>query len=120
MYVKLKVAGYVPYKEFDNDLDDTERLIKDSLKVDFEKAKVAKTEKFEIFELESVDRVEEVVCTDVEGSVGASINIWLIDGSVIGPFEISAQEFLSVSSNMLYSVQDFQFFRGSMSQIRKP
>ena len=120
MYVKLKVAGYVPYKEFDDDLDDTERLIKDSLKVDFEKAKVAKTEKFEIFELESVDRVEEVVCTDVEGSVGAFINIWLIDGSLIGPFEISAQEFLSVSSNMLSSVQDFQFFRGSMSQIRKP
>ena len=120
MYVKLKVAGYVPYKEFDDDLDDTERLIKDSLKVDFEKAKVAKTEKFEIFELESVDRVEEVVCTDVEGSVGASINIWLIDGSVIGPFAISAQEFLSLSSNMLSSVQDFQHFRGSMSQIRKP
>ena len=41
MYVKLKVAGYVPYKEFDDDLDDTERLIKESLKVDFEKAKVS-------------------------------------------------------------------------------
>ena len=120
MYVKLKVAGYGPYKEFDADLDDTERLIKDSLKVDFEKAKVAKTEKFEIFELESVDRVEEVVCTDIEGSVGAFINIWLIDGSLIGPFEISAQEFLSVSSSMLSSVQDFQFFRGSVAQIRKP
>ena len=120
MYVKLKVAGYVPYKEFDDDLDDTERLIKDSLKVDFEKAKVAKTEKFEIFELESVDRVEEVVCTDVEGSVGAFINIWLIDGSLIGPFEMTAQEFLSVSSSMLSSVQDFQFFRGSVAQIRKP
>lgn len=117
MYVKLKVSGYVPYKEFDDDLDDTERLIKDSLKVDFEKAKVAKTEKFEIFELESVDRVEEVVCTDVEGNAGASINIWLTDGSVIGPFEISAQEFLSVSSNMLSSVQDFQFFRSSIRKL---
>ena len=117
MYVKLKVAGYVPYKEFDDDLDDTERLIKESLKVDFEKAKVARTEKFEIFELESVDRVEEVLCTDVEGNVGASINIWLIDGSVIGPFEMTAQEFLSVSSNMLSSVQDFQFFRSSIRKL---
>ena len=117
MYVKLKVAGYVPYKEFDDDLDDTERLVKESLKVDFEKAKVAKTEKFEIFKLESVDRVEEVVCTDVEGSVGTYINIRLIDGSVIGPFEISAQEFLSVSSNMLSSVQDFEFFRSSIRKI---
>ena len=114
MYVKLKVAGYKPYEEFDSNLDETERLIKESLKVDFEKAKVAKTEKFEIFELESVDRVEEVVCTDVEGNVGAFINIWLVDGSVIGPFEVSAQEFLSVSSNMLSSVQDFQFFRSSI------
>lgn len=117
MYVKLKVAGYKPGKELDRDLDDIERLVKDSLKVDFEKAKVAKTEKFEIFELESVDRVEEVVCTDVEGNVEASINIWLIDGSVIGPFAISAQEFLSVSSNMLSSVQDFQFFRSSMRKL---
>ena len=117
MYVKLKVAGYKPGKELDRDLDDIERLVKDSLKVDFEKAKVAKTEKFEIFELESVDRVEEVVCTDVEGNVGTSINIWLIDGSVIGPFAISAQEFLSVSSNMLSSVQDFQFFRSSMRKL---
>ena len=117
MYVKLKVAGYKPGKELDRDLDDIERLVKDSLKVDFEKAKVAKTEKFEIFELESVDRVEEVVCTDVEGNVEASINIWLIDGSVIGPFAISAQEFLSVSSNMLFSVQDFQFFRSSMRKL---
>ena len=117
MYVKLKVVGYAPYKKFDDDLDDTERLIKDSLKVDFEKAKVAKTEKFEIFELESVDRVEEVVCTDVEGNVGASINIWLIDGSVIGPFEMAAQEFLTVSSNMLSSVQDFQFFHGAIRKI---
>ena len=114
MYVKLKVAGYKPYEEFDSNLDETERLIKESLKVDFEKAKVAKTEKFEIFELESVDRVEEVVCTDVEGNVGAFTNIWLVDGSVIGPFEVSAQEFLSVSSNMLSSVQDFQFFRSSI------
>ena len=120
MYVKLKVSGYKPYKEFDDDLDETEKLIKESLKVDFENDKGIKTEKFEIFELESVDRVEEVVCTDKDGNVGASINIWLVDGSVIGPFEISAQEFLSVSSNMLSSVQDFQFFRGSMSQIRKP
>ena len=117
MYVKLKVAGYVPYKEFDDDLDDTERLVKESLKVDFEKAKNVKTEKFEIFELESVDRVEEVVCTDKDGNVGASISIWLIDGSVIGPFEISAQEFLSVSSSMLSSVQDFEFFRSSIRKI---
>ena len=117
MYVKLKVVGYAPYKEFDDDLDDTERLIKESLKVDFENAKGVKTEKFEIFELESVDRVEEVVCTDKDGNVGASINIWLIDGSVIGPFAISAQEFLSVSSNMLSSVQDFQFFRSSMRKL---
>ena len=117
MYVKLKVVGYAPYKEFDDDLDDTERLIKESLKVDFENAKGVKTEKFEIFELESVDRVEEVVCTDKDGNVGASINIWLIDGSVIGPFAISAQEFLSVSSSMLSSVQDFQFFRSSMRKL---
>lgn len=117
MYVKLKVSGYKPYEEFDSNLDETERLIKESLKVDFENNKGVKTEKFEIFELESVDRVEEVVCTDKDGNVGASINIWLIDGSVIGPFEISAQEFLSVSSNMLTSVQDFQFFRSSIRKI---
>ena len=117
MYVKLKVAGYKPYEEFDSDLDETERLIKDSLKVDFEKAKVVKTEKFEIFELESVDRVEEVICTDENGNTGTSINIWLVDGSVIGPFEITAQEFLTVSSNMLSSVQDFQFFRSSIRKI---
>lgn len=120
MYVKIKVAGYKPYEGVDDDLDETERLIKESLKVDFENTKGVQTEKFEIFELESVDRVEEVVCTDKDGNVGASINIWLVDGSVVGPFEMSAQEFLSVSSNMLSSVQDFQFFRGSMSQIRKP
>lgn len=117
MYVKLKVYGYKPYEEFDRDLDDTERLIKDSLKVDFEKAQVVKTEKFEIFELESVNRVEEVVCTDKDGNVGASINIWLTDETVIGPFEMSAQEFLSVSSNILSSVQDFQFFRSSIRKI---
>ena len=117
MYVKLKVSGYKPYKEFDGYLDETERLIKESLKVDFENNKNVKTEKFEIFELESVDRVEEVVCTDKDGNVGASISIWLIDGSVIGPFEISAQEFLSVSSSMLSSVQDFEFFRSSIRKI---
>lgn len=120
MYVKLKVSGLKPYEEFDSDLDETERLIKESLKVDFENNKGVKTERFEIFELESVNRVEEVVCTDKDGNVGASINIWLVDGSVIGPFEMTAQEFLSASSNMLSSAQDFQFFRGSMSQIRKP
>jgi hypothetical protein len=117
MYVKLKVSGFVPYKEFDDDLDDTERLIKKSLKVNFEKAKVVNTEKFEIFELESVDRVEEVVCTDKDGNVGTSINVLLTDGSTIGPFEMSAQEFLSVSSNMLSSVQDFQFFRNSIRKF---
>ena len=46
MYVKLKVAGYKPYEEFDSDLDETERLIKESLKVDFENDKGVKTEKF--------------------------------------------------------------------------
>ncbi len=117
MYVKLKVSGYKPYEEFDRDLDETERLIKESLKVDFENDKGVKTEKFEIFELESVDRVEEVVCTDKYGNVGAFINIWLIDGSVIGPFKISAQEFLTISSSMLSSVQDFQFFRGTIRKI---
>lgn len=120
MYVKLKVSGYKPYKEFDSDLDETERLIKESLKVDFENDKAVKTEKFEIFELESVDRVEEVVCTDKDGNVGASINIWLIDGSIVGPFEMCAQEFLTVSSNMLSSVQDFEFFRGKTSLFKKP
>ena len=117
MYVKLKVAGYKPYEEFDRDLEETERLIKESLKVDFENDRVVKTEKFEIFELESVDRVEEVVCTDKDGNVEVSINIWLINDSVIGPFKISAQEFLTVSSNMLSSVQDFQFFRGTIRKI---
>lgn len=120
MYVKLKVSGYKPYEEFDSDLDETERLIKESLKVDFENAKGVKTEKFEIFELELVNRVEEVVCTDKDGNVGAYINIRLVDGSVIGPFEISAQEFLTISSNMLSSVQDFELFRGRTSLFKKP
>ena len=120
MYVKLKVSGYKPYEEFDNDLDETERLIKESLKVDFENDKGVKTEKFEIFELESVDRVEEYVHTNKNGGIGTTINIWLIGGDLIGPFEMTAQEFLSVSSSMLSSVQDFQFFRGSVAQIRKP
>ena len=119
MYVKLKVAGYKPDKELNRDLDDIERLIKES-KIDLENSEEGISEKFEIFELESVDRVEEYVHTDKDGNRGTTINIWLTGGDLIGPFEMTAQEFLSLSSNMLSSVQDFQFFRGSMSQIRKP
>ena len=70
--------------------------------------------------MESVNRIEEYVNTNKNGGIGTTINIWLIGGDLIGPFEMSAQEFLSVSSSMLSSVQDFQFFRGSISQIRKP
>ena len=119
MYVKLKVAGYKPDKELDRDLDDIERLIRES-KIDLESSGEGVSEKFEIFELESVNRVEEHVNTNKNGGIGTTINIWLIGGDLIGPFEMSAQEFLSVSSSMLSSVQDFQFFRGSISQIRKP
>ena len=119
MYVKLKVAGYKPDKELDRDLDDIERLIRES-KIDLENRGEGVSEKFEIFELESVNRVEEYVHTNKNGGIGTTINIWLIGGDLIGPFEMSAQEFLSVSSSMLSSVQDFQFFRGTMSQIRKP
>ena len=117
MYVKLKVAGYKPYEEFDSNLDETERLIKESLKVDFENDKGVKTEKFEIFELESVDRVEEYVHINKDGNRGTTINIWLTGGDLIGPFEMTAQEFLTISSNMLSSVQDFQFFRGTIRKI---
>ena len=116
MYVKLKVAGYKPDKAFDADLDEIEKLIRES-KIDLENSGEGASEKFEIFELESVDRVEEIVCTDKDGNVEVSINIWLINDSVIGPFKISAQEFLTVSSNMLSSVQDFQFFRGTIRKI---
>ena len=116
MYVKLKVAGYKPDKAFDADLDEIEKLIRES-KIDLENSVEGASEKFEIFELESVDRVEEYVHTNKNGGIGTTINIWLIDGSVIGPFKISAQEFLTVSSNMLSSVQDFQFFRGTIRKI---
>lgn len=116
MYVKLKVAGYKPDKAFDADLDEIEKLIRES-KIDLENSGEGASEKFEIFELESVDRVEEYVHTNKNGDIGTTINIWLIDGSVIGPFKISAQEFLTVSSNMLASVQDFQFFRGTIRKI---
>ena len=116
MYVKLKVAGYKPDKELDRDLDEIEKLIRES-KIDLENSGEGASEKFEIFELESVDRVEEYVHTNKNGDIGTTINIWLIDGSVIGPFKISAQEFLTVSSNMLASVQDFQFFRGTIRKI---
>ena len=119
MYVKLKVAGYKPDKELDRDLDDIERLIRES-KIDLESSGEGVSEKFEIFELESVNRDEEYVNTNKNGGIVTTINIWLIGGYLIGPFEMSAQEFLSVSSSMLSSVQDFQFFRGSISQIRKP
>ena len=119
MYVKLKVAGYKPDKELDRDLDDIERLIRES-KIDLESSGEGVSEKFEIFELKSVNRIEEYVNTNKNGGIGTTINIWLIGGDLIGPFEMSAQEFLSVSSSMLSSVQDFQFFRGSISQIRKP
>ena len=116
MYVKLKVSGYKPDKAFDADLDEIEKLIRES-KIDLENSGEGASEKFEIFELESVDRVEEYVHTNKNGGIGTTINIWLIDGSVIGPFKISAQEFLTVSSNMLSSVQDFQFFRGTIRKI---
>lgn len=119
MYVKLKVAGYKPDKELDRDLDDIERLIRES-KIDLESSGEGVSEKFEIFELESVNRVEEYVHTNKNGGIETTINIGLIGGDLIGPFEMSAQEFLSVSSSMLSGVQDFQFFRGSISQIRKP
>lgn len=119
MYVKLKVAGYKPDKELDRDLDEIEKLIRES-KIDLESSGEGVSEKFEIFELESVNRVEEYVHTNKNGGIGTTINIWLIGGALIGPFEMSAQEFLSVSSSMLSSVQDFQFFRGSISQVRKP
>ena len=119
MYVKLKVAGYKPDKELDRDLDDIERLIRES-KIDLESSGEGVSEKFEIFELESVNRIEEYVHTNKNGGIGTTINIWLIGGDLIGPFEMTAQEFLSVSSSMLSSVQDFQFFRGSVAQIRKP
>ena len=118
MYVKLKVAGYKPDKELDRDLDDIERLIRES-KIDLESSGEGVSEKFEIFELESVNRIEEYVNTNKNGGIGTTINIWLIGGDLIGPFEMTAQEFLSISSSMLSSVQDFQFFRGSMPQIRK-
>ena len=116
MYVKLKVAGYKPDKELDRDLDDIERLIRES-KIDLESSGEGVSEKFEIFELESVNRVEEYVHTNKNGGIGTTINIWLIGGDLIGPFEMSAQEFLSVSSSMLSSVQDFQFFRGTIRKI---
>ena len=116
MYVKLKVAGYKPDKELDRDLDEIEKLIRES-KIDLENSGEGASEKFEIFELESVDRVEEHVHTNKNGGIETTIYIWLIDGSVIGPFKISAQEFLTVSSNMLSSVQDFQFFRGTIRKI---
>ena len=119
MYVKLKVAGYKPDKELDRDLDDIERLIRES-KIDLESSGEGVSEKFEIFELESVNRVEEYVHTNKNGGIGTTINIWLTGGDLIGPFEMTAQEFLSVASSMLSSVQDFQFFRGSVAQIRKP
>ena len=119
MYVKLKVAGYKPDKELDCDLDEIEKLIRES-KIDLESSEEGVSEKFEIFELESVNRVEEYVHINKDGNRGTTINIWLTGGDLIGPFEMTAQEFLSVSSSMLSSVQDFQFFRGSMSQIRKP
>lgn len=116
MYVKLKVAGYKPDEAFDADLDDIEKLIRKS-KIDLENSGEGVSEKFEIFELESVNRVEEYVHTNKNGSIRTTINIWLIGGDFIGPFEISAQEFLSVSSNMLSSVQDFEFFRSSIRKI---
>ena len=116
MYVKLKVAGYKPDKAFDRDLDDIERLIRES-KIDLESSGEGVSEKFEIFKLESVNRVEEYVHTNKNGGIGTTINIWLIGGDLIGPFEMSAQEFLSVSSSMLSSVQDFQFFRGTIRKI---
>ena len=116
MYVKLKVAGYKPDKELDRDLDEIEKLIRES-KIDLENSGEGASEKFEIFELESVDRVEEYVHTNKNGDIETTINIWLIDGSVIGPFKISAQEFLTISSSMLSSVQDFQFFRGTIRKI---
>ena len=119
MYVKLKVAGYKPDKELDRDLDEIEKLIRES-KIDLENSGEGVSEKFEIFELESVDRVEEYVHINKDGNRGTTINIWLTGGDLIGPFEMTAQEFLSVSCSMLSSVQDFQFFRGSISQIRKP
>ena len=119
MYVKLKVAGYRPDKELDPGLDDIEKLIRES-KIDLESSEEWVSEKFEIFELESVDRVEEYVHINKDGNRGTTINIWLTGGDLIGPFEMTAQEFLSVSSSMLSSVQDFQFFRGSVAQIRKP
>ena len=116
MYVKLKVAGYKPDKELDRDLDEIEKLIRES-KIDLESSGEGVSEKFEIFELESVNRVEEYVHTNKNGGIGTTINIWLIGGDLIGPFEMSAQEFLSVSSSMLSSVQDFQFFRGPIRKI---
>ena len=116
MYVKLKVAGYKPDKELDRDLDEIEKLIRES-KIDLESSGEGVSEKFEIFELESVNRVEEYVHTNKNGGIGTTINIWLIGGDLIGPFEMSAQEFLSVSSSMLSSVQDFQFFRGIIRKI---
>ena len=116
MYVKLKVAGYKPDKELDRDLDDIERLIRES-KIDLESSGEGVSEKFEIFELESVNRIEECVNTNKNGGIGTTINIWLIGGDLIGPFEMTAQEFLTVSSNMLSSVQDFQFFRGAIRKI---
>lgn len=116
MYVKLKVAGYRPDRELDSDLDDIEKLIRES-KIDLENSGEGVSEKFEIFELESVDRVEEYVHTNRNGGIGTTINIWLTGGDLIGPFEMSAQEFLTISSNMLSSVQDFQFFRSSIRKI---
>jgi len=97
-------------------LDEIEKLIRES-KIDLENRGEGVSEKFEIFELESVDRVEEYVHTNKNGGIGTTINIWLIGGDLIGPFEMSAQEFLSVSSSMLSSVQDFQFFRGTIRKI---
>ena len=116
MYVKLKVAGYKPDKAFDADLDEIEKLIRES-KIDLENRGEGISEKFEIFELESVDRVEEYVHTNKNGGIETTINIWLIGGDLIGPFEMTAQEFLTVSSNMLSSVQDFQFFHGAIRKI---
>lgn len=115
MYVKLKVAGYKPDRELDSDLDEVEKLIRES-----KNNEEGKSEKFEIFELESIDRLEEYVHTNNDGNVGTTINIWLTGGDLIGPFEMSAQEFMSVASNMLSSIQDFEFFRSTTSLFKKP
>lgn len=121
MYVKLKVAGYKPYKEEidDSDLDDVEKLIRES-KIELSNAQKGVSEKFEIFELESVDRLEEYAHTNEDEGVGTTINIWLTTGDLIGPFEMCAQEFLSVASNTLCSAQDFEFYRGAFNKTRKP